>query len=186
MYYDLFILGSIMEEPHYGYEIKKKLSEGFRACSPISNNTLYPILKKYQDLGATRKTVETTEGKPNRIIYHITDEGRRLFVDQLRHFPDSLLQSREDFFMRLMYFHYLDRETRVRALDVRQAFLEQCLDQILGRFTDMPIPDTNQFHVDLLRSESALIEKFRARLDEPCLLTADGVLQAESNGPEAQ
>lgn len=179
MYYDLFILGSIMEEPHYGYEIKKKLSEGFRACSPISNNTLYPILKKFQDLGATRKTVETVEGKPSRIIYHITDEGRRLFVDQLRHFSDSLLHSRDDFFMRLVYFHYLDRETRVRVLDVRQAFLEQCLDHIFSRSAGAPLPDTTQFHIDLLRSECALIGKFRARLDEPCRITADGILQKE-------
>ena len=177
MYYDLFILGSIMEEPHYGYEIKKMLAEGFSACSTISNNTLYPILKKFQDLGATQKTVETVEGKPSRIIYHITDKGRWLFVDQLRHFPDRLLHSRDDFFMRLVYFHYLDRDTRVRVLDGRQAFLEQGLAHIKARDGGKPISDMTEFHLNLLRSECALIKKFRARLDEPCSITADGVLQ---------
>lgn len=173
MYYDLFILGSIMEEPHYGYEIKKKLTEGFSACSTISNNTLYPILKKFQDLGATQKTVETIEGKPSRIIYHITGKGRQLFIDQLRHFPDKLLHSRDDFFMRLLYFHYLDRDTRVRVLDGRQAFLTQCLANIKNRDTGKPISDTAEFHINLLHSECALIEKFRARLDEPCRISPE-------------
>lgn len=176
MYYDIFILGSLVERPHYGYEIKKMLTEGFSICSSVSNNTLYPILKKFQDLGATSKTVEAVEGKPSRIVYHITDKGRRLFVEQLRGFPDALFQSRDDFFMRLVYFHYLDRPTRERVLNGRQAFLCDSLVKLEQGRDSAPYPDTVDFHINLLRSESSLIDKFRARLDDPCLITSEGVL----------
>lgn len=176
MYYDLFILASLLEGPHYGYEIKKQLIEGFSICSSISNNTLYPILKKFQDLGATSKTVEAVAGKPSRIVYHITDEGRRLFVEQLRGCSDALLQNRDDFFMRLVYFHYLDRPTRERVLDGRQAFLTASLTKLEKGRDSAPYPDTVDFHMDLLRSESSLIDKFRKRLDDPCLIDENGIL----------
>lgn len=140
------------------------------------NCPLYPILKKFQDFGATSRTVEAVEGKPSRIVYHITDKGRRLFVEQLRHFPDNLFQSRDDFFMRLVYFHYLDRPTRERVLDGRQAFLANSLTKLERGRDSAPYPDTVDFHMDLLRSESSLIDKFRKRLDDPCLIDEDGIL----------
>jgi DNA-binding PadR family transcriptional regulator len=56
MYFDIYILSYLMESPHYGYEIKKKLADSVGACASISNNTLYPILRKYEKMGAATKS----------------------------------------------------------------------------------------------------------------------------------
>ncbi|MDQ7095437.1 helix-turn-helix transcriptional regulator [Desulfosporosinus sp. PR] len=48
MCYDIFILGCLMDGPHHGYNIKKLLSERFSACTTINNNTLYSLLRRYE------------------------------------------------------------------------------------------------------------------------------------------
>jgi len=134
MYYDVFILSCMLERPCYGYEIKKYLVDHFSACSNISNNTLYPLLKKFQKMGVTDRTVESVVGKPSRIIYHLTDTGRTFFVDMLQNFPEAVLYDREDFLTRLSFFAFLNPDTGFH----RQLLLSELtvLDQFEARLGD--------------------------------------------------
>ena len=180
MYYDVFILSCMLERPCYGYEIKKYLVDHFSACSNISNNTLYPLLKKFQKMGVTDRTVESVVGKPSRIIYHLTDTGRTFFVDMLQNFPEAVLYDREDFLTRLSFFAFLNPDTRKRMLAGRRVILQQYLER-LDSFSSVkrrdfqpPYPELKGFHRQLLLSELTVLDQFEARLGDPCTLSEDG------------
>ena len=180
MYYDVFILSCMLERPCYGYEIKKYLVDHFSACSNISNNTLYPLLKKYEKMGVTDRTVETVVGKPSRIIYHLTNAGRAFFVDMLQSFPETVLYDRDEFLTRLGFFALLNQTARQRMLTGRRAILKQYLERLdasssIERRDFQPAyPELKTFHRQLLLSELAVLDQFEARLCDPCTLSEDG------------
>lgn len=180
MYYDIFILGCLMDEPYYGYQIKKKLTERFDVCTTINNNTLYSLLKQYEKMGVITKTVAILAGKPNRNIYSITDEGKKYFVEILRDFPDSLSRNRDEYMMRLYYFHLLDIPTRVKILEMRERYLNAAIDSIMS-LQDVAatvfIPNRSElreFHLRLLQSERMLIAEMRKKVNDPCPISDEG------------
>lgn len=180
MYYDIFILGCLMDEPYHGYNIKKKLAERFNVCTTINNNTLYSLLKRYEKIGVITKTVEIQEGKPNRNIYSITDKGKKHFVEILRDFTESVAKNRDEYMMRLYYFHLLDISTRVKILDMREQHLATSIESIeslkdVEETVFIPYrPELTEFHLRLLNSERALIAQMREKVNIPCPISNDG------------
>lgn len=175
MYYELYILACIIEKPRYGYEIKKIMEENFKLCTTINNNTIYPLLKKYERLGYTTRSLQINQGNPNRYIYTITQAGKQAFLTLLSDFEDELLSNRDQFFMRLMYFHFLTPAKRKRVLNYRKQFLQDGLMQSFSKHKDtsslyQPKDEAMfDFHQNLLQSELDLIEKFEHRIHEPIL-----------------
>ncbi len=183
MYYAIHILSCLMNGPCYGYEIKKRIQQIEGACVVLSNNAIYPLLRAYEKQGAAEKTVEVVEGKPNRIIYSITPIGHQLFADTLRCFPDALMMSREEFFIRLLYFKFLNIETRKRTLELRKAFLQNSTDilerneaeaGLLRLVGDMSV--LANYHAQLNALEFNVIAQYEAKIDMPCCLTDDGYI----------
>ena len=58
---------------------------------------LYPILKRFGEMGVVTKQIELQEGKPNRNTYTITDLGIELMFELLQDFPArrKILQTRK-------------------------------------------------------------------------------------------
>lgn len=169
-----------MDEPYHGYNIKKKLTERFNVCTTINNNTLYSLLKGYEKLEVITKTIEINEGKPNRNIYSITAKGKKYFVEILRDFPNSLTKNRDEYMMRLYYFHLLDKPTRVKILDMRERYLTIAIESMeplkeLEETVFVPNrPELNEFHLRLLKSELLLIDQMRDKVNDPCPISDDG------------
>lgn len=173
MYYELYILACLIEQPRYGYEIKKLIADGFRLCTTINNNTLYPLLRRYERLGYTCRELKISEGNPNRFVYTITDSGKKAFLTMLCDFSDDLMNSRDQFFMRLMYFHFLTPPLRKRILAYRRAFLEDGLARCCQERTStlyQPADSAMQdFHRQLLTSELNLIAAYEQRIQDPVM-----------------
>ena len=77
------ILGSLMERPVYGYQLKSGHFKKIFGEFGINHGQLYPLLKKMEREGAIEKIVEFREGAPNRHVYHITPAGREEFLQWL-------------------------------------------------------------------------------------------------------
>lgn len=173
MYYELYILACLIEQPRYGYEIKKLIAEGFRMCTTINNNTLYPLLRRYERLGYTRRQLEIGSGNPNRFVYTITEIGKQAFLTMLCDFSDELMNSRDQFFMRLMYFHFLTPQLRARILTYRRAFLEEglarCGQKRISTLYQPADPEMQDFHRQLLISELNLISAYEQRIQDPVI-----------------
>ncbi|WP_230399502.1 PadR family transcriptional regulator [Novisyntrophococcus fermenticellae] len=174
MYYDICILSCLMKKPMYGYEIGKILKETFSSCTRISNNTIYPILKKFQKLGYITKKQQTQEGRPDKFVYEITESGRKGFIQGLNSVTGSLASNRDEFFVRLSFFHLMTPDVRKKMLEDRMAFIRESLDNVKIREDGEGIysqrsKEGKVFLLSLYSLETETIEKFQLRIDEPCL-----------------
>jgi DNA-binding PadR family transcriptional regulator len=108
------LLGFLMSRSMTGYELKKKFSISFSFFSGLSYGSIYPALKKMEQVGWLTLEVEIQDGSPNRKVYTITDEGRKVFLENLRA-PFSLERPKDAFLARLFFFSYLPPEERLET-----------------------------------------------------------------------
>ncbi|MCO6502784.1 MAG: PadR family transcriptional regulator [Acidimicrobiales bacterium] len=88
---DMCLMAVIREEPSYGYEMARKLSE--RGLGLASEGSIYPVLSRLQRSGMIEGyLVQSSEG-PARKYYRITDKGRRsldTWMDEWKHFRSAV------------------------------------------------------------------------------------------------
>lgn len=169
MYIDILILSQLIHGPKHGYRIKKNvafvLGDGYK----LNNNALYPRLKKFQEIGAVEKEVELQNGSPNRVLYNITDIGRKLFQELLQQVSEDIAADQNEFHNRLAFFSLLTEENKERILELRIKHLEKQLDfmneMIKVVKEDDYIPFSKQLYVytkGMLMHEIKLVESLRS------------------------
>jgi Predicted transcriptional regulators len=130
MFVDIYVLSQLIDGPKHGYEIKKDLEYFFGPYYTVNNSMLYPVLKKYEKQGAVVKHVEQQEGKPNRHVYRLTEDGKKTFYDMLKTFPPEIAANESEFCVRLFFFHLIDQQSRMEILQKRKDVLNQELEHI--------------------------------------------------------
>jgi PadR family transcriptional regulator, regulatory protein PadR len=79
---------ALLREPRYGYELVRLLGEaGFET----EEGTLYPILRRFEDLGALESSWDTSRTRPRK-YYRLSDDGLRIrkdLVDAWRRVRDA-------------------------------------------------------------------------------------------------
>lgn len=73
---DMCLLAVISEEPSYGYELMKKLSE--RGLELGSEGTIYPVLSRLQKNGLAEGYLVASPEGPARKYYRISGKGSRV------------------------------------------------------------------------------------------------------------
>lgn len=121
---EILILAQLMQGPKHGYDIKKNIVFVMNNKKIINNNSLYPKLRQFEERGLVSKTMEEQEGRPNRLVYAITEKGRQVFHDAINHFTPDVIENDEEWSIRLAYYNLLNHETRKRLLDDRLQILE--------------------------------------------------------------
>ncbi|WP_410672885.1 PadR family transcriptional regulator [Amycolatopsis sp. cmx-4-68] len=121
MWIEILLLSRLDREPMHGYELRKAVEAS--TGHTLSNNSLYPTLRRFVDAGAVSRSAEEQEAKPLRHVYTITDVGRELLHDMLADFPAELALSEEEFLARVGSFSRLTPQERARVLDVRKQAL---------------------------------------------------------------
>ncbi|WIX75841.1 PadR family transcriptional regulator [Amycolatopsis carbonis] len=121
MWIDVLLLASLARQPMHGYELRRKVEES--SGRALSNNSLYPALRRFAEAGAVTRSAETQEGKPPRHVYTITDVGRELLHDLLADLPPDLAGDSTEFLSRLAGFGWLEPVERLRVLDARETAL---------------------------------------------------------------
>jgi DNA-binding PadR family transcriptional regulator len=87
----LYILRLLLERPMYAYEIKKHIKERFEwDAATVTSYVVFYRLKKEGYVNT--EWVESTEGRPNRKYYAITDKGRTLFQEG-REFLETMMEN---------------------------------------------------------------------------------------------
>lgn len=120
------ILGLLAEAPRSGYDIKKEVEERLSHFWSESYGHIYPMLRRLHDRDLVVKEVERQEGRPDRKVYHITEDGRRALEDWFAEPPPSL-RPRNELLLRIFLGRHAPREHLVR--DVR-AFQEEVRDNL--------------------------------------------------------
>ena len=83
---EAMVLGVLQSEPGYGYEIAKHIREVSDEMFKYGEAQLYPALRKLEEAGYVVGEWVMQEGKPNRRVYCITDEGGKFLLERQKEF----------------------------------------------------------------------------------------------------
>ncbi|MEU6128106.1 PadR family transcriptional regulator [Saccharopolyspora sp. NPDC047091] len=128
MWIDVLLLAHLAKEPSHGYELRKRVEEGTGFA--LSNNSLYPALRRFTEAAAVTRTAEPQEGRPPRNVYTITEVGRELLHDMLADLPAELAADAPEFLARLAHFDWLTAGERLGVVDARRRALRQRSDRL--------------------------------------------------------
>lgn len=77
------LLGLINYHPSTGYQLKDAFEHSINFFWSATLPQIYRTLNQMETEGWLRAEIETQIGKPNRKVYHITDEGYKEFIQWL-------------------------------------------------------------------------------------------------------
>jgi DNA-binding PadR family transcriptional regulator len=135
---EILLLSRLAREPMHGYELRKAVEAS--TGHTLSNNSLYPTLRRFVDAGAVSRSAEEQETKPPRHVYTITDVGRELLHDMLADFPDDLALNEAEFLARVGNFGWLREHERIRVVEVRDRGLAAEHDRLTRLLADQADP----------------------------------------------
>ena len=81
------ILGMLSLCPTSGYDIKKMVESSISHFWNESYGQIYPLLKKLERKGLAASRAESKPGKPDRLVYSITERGRQELEKWLQREP---------------------------------------------------------------------------------------------------
>jgi len=130
---EITILGLLMEENLYGYEIKKKIEERLEDYVDIKFGSIYYAIKKAVDNGWVKRVgTEKDSGNPERYIYEILPNGKKHYKKLLKQYFDKTM-IHFDIDIVLMFFNYLSSDQKKQFIDQRLALLKDKLEALKGK-----------------------------------------------------
>jgi PadR family transcriptional regulator AphA len=75
------ILVSLLDRAHSGYDLAKRFDQTVGFFWPVSHQQIYQELHKLAAAGRVQAETVAQSERPNRIVYQLTDAGRKL-IDQ--------------------------------------------------------------------------------------------------------
>lgn len=109
------ILGFLEIRPLSGYDLKKAFDGSVQHFWPADQAQIYRTLNQLTDAEMVEIEEILQEDKPDRKVYHITENGRFEFTKWLGK-PAEHKPSREPFLVRLFFAGMVDEETAVTIL----------------------------------------------------------------------
>jgi DNA-binding PadR family transcriptional regulator len=98
-----------------GYDIKKMVDSILRHFWSESYGRLYPTLRELEAGGLATSSVEPGDGKPDRIVYTITDAGRRVLEEWLTE-PAAFPRARLEVLLKLFFAYNVPIETSIEQV----------------------------------------------------------------------
>jgi PadR family transcriptional regulator AphA len=122
-------LGLLNKGEACGYDLKKEFESIFKHFYPAGYGSIYPALADLADKGLVSCEEIPQQGKPDRKIYRITDEGRLHFANALR---DTTPQHkmRSEFLAMLYFSDLMDADRLGDLLDERLKDLQAAIIDI--------------------------------------------------------
>jgi len=135
------VLAWLAEGPAHAYSLKKHIEMGLGSFMAISDGSLYPLLRDLETHGSITSHIESAEpGRPDRVVYAITDAGlcdlRQRLALPLASGPSAQI----DFYVRVVCFSHLEPAGRLALIGERRATLERertALEASRSRMVDL-------------------------------------------------
>jgi DNA-binding PadR family transcriptional regulator len=130
--HEMLFLGLLIDGPKHGYEIKRIIEEELFPFVGLKVKSIYYPLKKMEQLKLIHKDVGR-EGKwPEKFVYSITPQGRKIF-DHL--ITESFMSIERPYFnidLSLYFLEYVDKNIAKRKLKGRLMFLRRIRRDLEG------------------------------------------------------
>jgi PadR family transcriptional regulator, regulatory protein AphA len=120
------LLGLLSICPGSGYDIKKFMEQSTSNFWNESYGQIYPILKQLEEEGLATSHTEKQEGKPERYVYTLTDEGQ----EELRHWltePIEHTVERNELLLKLFFGRQNSVAGNIEHVQQFRALQEQLL-----------------------------------------------------------
>src|SRR2546421_9361508 len=125
------VMGVLSVCPRSGYDIKK-----FMECSTSnfwneSYGQIYPILKQLMEEGLATRHVEKQEGKPEKYIYTLTEQGKAGLRDWLSESVESGIE-RNELLLKLFFGDHIPLEKNKEHVHAFQKLQSHLLEKYEG------------------------------------------------------
>ncbi|MCX6056075.1 MAG: PadR family transcriptional regulator [Chloroflexi bacterium] len=104
------LLGLLFERPTHGYDLHRLVNDpqGIGMIWGVKMSNLYAQLDKLEKKGFITGIIRPPDSRPAKTEYHITDEGKNIFVEWLKTIVKHPRDFRQEFMLR--YFFILKFE----------------------------------------------------------------------------
>lgn len=115
------LLGLLAIRPMSGYDVSRSYTRALQQIWYSPQGQVYPTLRKMHADGLLEVTIEVQDGKPNRKVYSLTDEGKRVLVNWLSS-PAALPRMHHEFIHKLFLLNHVPESEQ---LDFIRSYIEQ-------------------------------------------------------------
>lgn len=143
MVVEIFALSILRAGPTHGYELKRRVQRPSLAA--LSNNSLYPMLRRFESAGLVTRTTEAQEGKPARNVYAITDAGRERLRTLLWTLPPDLATNEEEFLVRVSFFPEIPEDNQRAIIAAREAVLAAARAKVSSLIIELTPTPANEW-----------------------------------------
>lgn len=141
---EIFALSVLRANPVHGYELKRRVQRPSLAA--LSNNSLYPMLRRFENEGLVTRTTEAQEGKPARNVYAITDAGRERLRSLLWTLPPELATNEEEFLVRVSFFQEIPEVNQRAIIAARESVLAASRAKVSSLLAELDDPPRSEWH----------------------------------------
>ena len=111
-------LGMLTDGKASGYDLKKNFESTFGHFFAAGYGSIYPALSTLANQGLVNCEHIPQEGKPDRKVYEITDQGREFLLKELDN-PAPCHKIRSEFLATMCFAHLMTSEQVERVLESR-------------------------------------------------------------------
>ena len=111
-------LGMLTDGPASGYDLKKQFESTFSHFFAAGYGSIYPALSSLAAQGLVSCEEIPQQGKPDRKVYEITDQGRAFLCEALRN-PSPCHKIRSEFLATMCFAHLMRPEDIETVIDNR-------------------------------------------------------------------
>lgn len=129
------ILGFLNYGEMSGYDIKQAFSNHIGFFYDASYGAIYPALRKMEQEGYVTKREIVQSGKPNKILYSITEDGKQLFLSEINT-PIQLPMLRSDMLVKIFFGALRSKEELESLVENSISFEKQLYDQMKKKFCE--------------------------------------------------
>ena len=127
---ELLFLGLLKDGPKHGYEIKRLIEEDIFPFLGLKIKSIYYPLKKMEKNGLIKKSVGREGKGPEKFIYSLTAEGKKVFQQLINDSFSSIERPYFNIDLSLYFLQYVDNKEAKRQLRGRVMFLKRIKRQL--------------------------------------------------------
>ena len=120
------IMTALLEDEMSGYELARAFDSSLGFFWRASHQQIYQELKKLSDREMLEKEVVAQAGKPNKIVYRLTNNGRAL-MDEWVYEESKIQEGKDDLFVKLYNLNIGNTPRLISELEQRRELTMQRL-----------------------------------------------------------
>ena len=129
---DHAILGFLAISPKSGYDLKKRFDRTVSGFWPTDQSNIYRSLARLREWGFVEPEVIPQTGRPDRKVYHLTEDGEAELLGWLDQTVDDP-QPRVGWLMQLFFAGLKSDEEAIRLLEGKAEMVRRKLDSFPQR-----------------------------------------------------